>query len=104
MVPSVNGKVAGETLVRDWLAAAQQAANLPIQGPHILRHTFCSHLAMAGKPPRAIQALAGHASITMTERYMHLAPAAARDAIEGLTRPEDWRNAGEGKRTVSEIK
>ncbi|MEX1361992.1 MAG: site-specific integrase [Nannocystaceae bacterium] len=104
VVPSVNGKVAGETLVRDWLAAAQQAANLPIQGPHILRHTFCSHLAMAGKPPRAIQALAGHASITTTEMYMHLAPAAARDAIDGLTRPENWRNTGEGKKTVVKIK
>ena len=104
MVPTVNGKVPGETMVRDWLAAAQRSAGFDVRGPHILRHTFCSHLAMAGKPPRAIQALAGHASITMTERYMHLAPAAARDAIEGLTRPEDWRNAGEAKKAVVKIK
>ena len=29
-------------------------------GIHILRHTFCSHLAMRGAPARAIQELAGH--------------------------------------------
>ena len=29
-------------------------------GVHILRHTFCSHLAMQGAPARAIQELAGH--------------------------------------------
>jgi uncharacterized protein (DUF433 family) len=29
-------------------------------GVHILRHTFCSHLAMRGAPARVIQELAGH--------------------------------------------
>jgi site-specific recombinase XerD len=29
-------------------------------GIHILRHTFCSHLAMRGAPARSIQELAGH--------------------------------------------
>ena len=29
-------------------------------GIHILRHTFCSHLAMHGAPARTIQELAGH--------------------------------------------
>ena len=30
------------------------------RGVHVLRHTFCSHLAMRGAPARAIQELAGH--------------------------------------------
>jgi site-specific recombinase XerD len=38
--------------------SAQRAAGLPEQGVHILRHTFCSHLAMRGAPARAIQELA----------------------------------------------
>jgi len=59
---------------------------------HVLRHTFCSHLAMRGAPARAIQELAGHASITTTQRYMHLSPAAARDAIDLLDRP--WPSRG----------
>jgi integrase len=31
---------------RYWLGKAQRLANLPDKGPHTLRHTFCSHLAM----------------------------------------------------------
>jgi hypothetical protein len=45
-------------------------------GIHILRHTFCSHLAMRGAPARAIQELAGHQNVSTTQRYMHLSPAA----------------------------
>jgi integrase len=55
---------------------------------HRLRHTFCSHLAMRGAAPRAIQELAGHAHFTTTQRYMHLSPAAldrAIDLLEGET-------------------
>ena len=60
---------------------AQKAAGLPLTGTHILRHTFCSRLAARGAAPRAIQELAGHASSSTTDRYMHLAPGALRTAI-----------------------
>jgi site-specific recombinase XerD len=40
---------------------------------------------MSGVPTRIIQALAGHASIMTTERYMHLAPGSTSEAIR---RPE----------------
>jgi len=48
---------------------------------HVLRHTFCSHLAMRGAAPRAIQELSGHANISITQRYLHLAPSALIEAI-----------------------
>jgi integrase len=63
---------------------AQRVGGLPQSGVHILRHTFCSHLAMKGAPARAIQELAGHADLTTTQRYMHLSPAATEDAIRLL--------------------
>ena len=53
-------------------------------GAHVLRHTFCSHLAMRGAPPKAIQELAGHKSMKVTMRYMHLTESALRDAIRLL--------------------
>ena len=53
-------------------------------GVHILRHTFCSHLAMRGAPARAIQELAGHQDLGTTQRYMHLRPAAPDAAIRLL--------------------
>ena len=72
------------------------------EGIHILRHTFCSHLAMKGAPARAIQQLAGHVDLATTQRYMHLQTGAVEAAItlldEGLRgvlaaqHPENRRN------------
>ena len=56
-------------------------------GVHILRHTFCSHLAMRGAPARAIQELAGYQDMSTTQRYMHVSPAAIEDAIRLLESP-----------------
>jgi site-specific recombinase XerD len=50
----------------------------------VLRHTFCSQLAMRGAAPKAIQELVGHSTLTMTLRYMHLAPSALCEAIDLL--------------------
>ncbi len=55
-------------------------------GWHVLRHTFCSHLAMSGADSKTIQEFAGHSSLAMTLRYMHLSPAHKRDAIDRLER------------------
>ena len=48
---------------------AARRAGVLRHGVHILRHTFCSHLAMRGAPARAIQELAGHKDLSMTQRY-----------------------------------
>ncbi len=53
-------------------------------GVHILRHTFCSHLTMFGAPAGAIQLLAGHSDISVTQRYTHLSPASLDAAMRLL--------------------
>ena len=68
---------------------------------HILRQTFCSLLAMRGAPARAIQELAGRADLTMTQRYMHLSPAALADAIRLLDRPGAKQEFGDVVETGS---
>src|SRR5437868_5101442 len=46
-----------------WVRRAERRAGLLVSGRlHILRHTFCSRLAMRGVPAMAIKELAGHAS------------------------------------------
>ena len=60
---------------------ARKKAGLRQISWHNLRHTFCSHMAMCGVPVRAIQELAGHASITTTMRCMHMTKSATEDAI-----------------------
>ena len=80
-----DGSPATAKMLRLWISVAQKRANLPSPGQlHVLRHTFCSRLAMAGAPARAIQEAAGHADLSTTMRYMHLAPAARGDAIRLL--------------------
>lgn len=78
----------GRPITRDRVIkavrGAQRVAGLSEAGVHLLRHTFCSHLAMKGAPARAIQELAGHADLSTTQRYMHLSPAATEDAIRLL--------------------
>jgi len=67
--------------------AAYEAGTAVRFGWHLLRHSFCSHLAMQGTPAIRIMKWAGHAHIATTQRYMHLAPtergaAAALDALD----------------------
>ena len=72
-----------QKVVQQAVARAARRANVR-PGVHILRHTFCSHLAMRGAPVRAIQELAGHQDLSTTQRYMHLSPAAIDGAIRLL--------------------
>ncbi|MCX6136088.1 MAG: site-specific integrase [Ignavibacteriales bacterium] len=52
---------------------------------HSLRHSFCSNLVRAGANVRVVQSLAGHTSLSTTEKYLHCVTSDARNAVNLLS-------------------
>ena len=77
----------GERLTRQgfWLILKgyAKAANLREDvTPHTLRHSFATHMLRGGMPLRHVQEMLGHANISTTQVYTHLATEHVREVYE----------------------
>ena len=69
-------------IVRRYMKLA--SVNKGKQGPHILRHTFCTRLHQKGVSPFTIKDLAGHKSLNTTMRYIKIENKEQAEALDRL--------------------
>jgi integrase/recombinase XerD len=75
-------KISRVQLWKDIIKLGKEAGVAIPLHPHLLRHTFASHLVQGGADLRSVQEMLGHASLNTTQIYAHVEKSGVKAAHE----------------------
>jgi integrase/recombinase XerD len=79
----VNHRGTGLSRMSCWEIVGRLAEKAEIRepiSPHVLRHSFATHLLNSGMNLRSLQLLLGHSDLSTTQIYAHVSPAHLKSA------------------------
>ena len=79
LFPGRKGALSPRTVQRCVSRYLGMVASLERVSPHVLRHSFATHLLDRGADLRSIQELLGHSSLTSTQVYTHMTTKKLKD-------------------------
>jgi site-specific recombinase XerD len=85
-IPNNKGKQLSTDRARRMIQEVTHAAGIKLRiTPHVLRHSFATHMYAGGVPVTAIEAMLGHTTTEETSIYIHVPKARKQQALKRIT-------------------